>query len=114
MTTKFKDTDGMEITVGKLSNTRRMRMCYHHDGEVGRDGRIDRNWCYPREGKQPHDTFLVTMPNGLKAYVDRGGSYSSYIDHAGIAQDMTKDLALVFDHYIIEVTGITDNKQLTN
>lgn len=109
-----KDIDGFEITTGKMSNTRRIRLCRHHDGEVGRDGRIDRNWCYPREGRQPHDTFSITMPNGLIAYVDRGGSYSSYKDNAGIVQYMSNELALVFDDYIVEVTGITANKMVTN
>lgn len=119
-----KDSDGLEITIGKLSNLRRVRMCAHYDHRIkdiendGVNARLDerfcRNWSYTMTGREPHNSFTLTMPNGLSCIIDGDGRFESYRDHDGIAQDMTEELAIQFDDWLVEVTGITSNKHMTN
>ena len=117
-----KDVDGFDIYIGLMSGTRRIRMCHHYDYDINDEGdghvsrsdeRLHRNWCYTREGREPHSSFTLTLPNGLSAIIDCDGHYTSYRDYEGIAQDMTKDLAIEFDRYLAEITGI-GNKHMTN
>lgn len=99
---------------GTLSNWRRGAICRSYIGNRGRDDeRLIINWGYTKTGREPH-SFTLTMPNGLSCIIEGEGHFCSYRDHDGIAQDMTQDLSVEFDNYLVELTGITSNRHLTN
>lgn len=94
------------ITTGVMSNTRRIRICRNFNAYNEPDDRL----VY----MEREETFWLKLPNGLIAIISRGGSYTSYKDNDGIVQEMTKELAVDFDNFLVELTGITSNKGLTN
>ena len=105
------DVDPDNISKGRITNTRRIRICRRHYDDCES---LRRNYTINRHGvKEPHDTFVLRLPNGLEANVSRGGSYVSYRDHDGVAQDMPQELAVEFDNHLEEATG-THHKRVTN
>lgn len=99
---------------GTLSTWRRGAICRSYIGNRGRtDERLTHNWAYTKTGREPH-SFTLKMPDGLSCIIEKEGRFCSYRDYDGIAQDMTQDLAVKFDTYLVEITGITSNRELTN
>ena len=96
--------------VGIIDATKRKRICWH--------------WCYINESKENRGLYIdnqtnnyhLTKPDQLFAYISvRNGHYNSYYDPSvGYLQDLTQDLSVEFDHYLIEITGATSNKLYTN
>ena len=94
------------ISEGRLPNSRRIAMCRSFRMNNEPDDRL----VY----MEREETYWLKMPNGLIAIISYGGSYVSYKDSEGIVQYMPNELAIEFDKFLVELTGITSNKMLTN
>ena len=101
------------ITIGKLSDSRRVRILRRCEFDIFTGQGLERyeglklSKCGTR--------FELTLPTGILIYINsRTGDFNSYVDSEGICQDITQQLAEQCDDYIVEISGITSNMQVLN
>ena len=96
-----------DVKIGNLSDRRRRQLCYTYITVESKSD--ERLWL------ESDDKYRLTLPNNLTALIKaKNGDYISYIDHEGICQYMTKPLAIEFDNYLVEITGLGSNYRIYN
>ena len=100
-----------DIYIGKMSSRRRMQLVRRYNTDEYMNPVYDdilQKIC-------DSPAYRLTLPDGkVYAHIDKHGRYASYANADDrICHDMTKELAIKFDDYLVEITGIEEHKLIS-